>query len=746
MGRLKTIGRRSFLIGSTAVLGGVAFGTYLVQRPVDNPLLAGLAEGEASFNPYVKITAEGITLIAPHADSGQGVQSTQVALIAEELDVALDQVTISFGQPDAAYYNRGIAADAVPMMSFDYSAAAELLRGVAGSAIKVLGLQLTGGSSSMPDSFDKLRMAGAVARETLKQAASVQTGVPFADLTTANGAVKLPDGTTLAYTALAATAATLDPVQDVTLRDPSQWRLIGKPMLRTDTVAKSTGTQTYGIDVAVEGMVHATVKVNPRQGGAMNSYDATAAKAMRGVQDVVPVTSGVAVIADNTWRAIQAANAIDVDWGPAPYPAEQADHWQAVADSFVPARMDKEWRSEGDVDSALSATDVIAAEYRAPYVAHAPLEPLSAIVRADADGAEVWVGHQIPGFAALKVAEIVGCDVANVVFHNQFMGGSFGHRLEFENVTLAAEIAVQMRGVPVKLTYSREEDMTHDFPRQIGMSRSKGTVKDGQVESWALDIATVSAARSQANRLGQPVPGPDMQIVAGAWNMPYAIPNLRVRGYAVPDLAPVSSWRSVGASTSGFFAESFLDELIHAAGADPLQERIRLCNNDVHRKVLEAVAEMSDWGSDLGENRGRGVAMVESFGVPMAQVVEVTMTDRGIKIDRVFAACDVGTVLDPENFENQVSGAINFGLGHAINCEITYADGMAEQMNFDAHDGMRMYQSPEIFVRGLENGAKVRGIGEPGVPPAPAALANAIFAATGTRLREMPFGKFIDFV
>lgn len=746
MGRARTFGRRAFLIGSTAVLGGVAFGTYLVQKPHDNPLATGLGADEVAFNPYVLVTADKITLIAPHADSGQGVQSTQVALIAEELDVRLDQVEVSFGQPDAAYYNRGIAADAVPMMSFDYSAAAELMRGVAGSAIKVLGLQLTGGSSSMPDAYEKLRMAGAVARETLKQAASVESGIAVADMSTADGEVILPDGTRLPYTALAATAATIAPVQDVTLRRPEAWRMLGKDMARTDVVGKSTGTLKYGIDVAVDGMVHATVKTNPRRGGVINSYDASAAEAMRGVQKIVPVTGGVAVIADNTWRAIQAANAIEFDWGAGPYPAEQDQHWEAVAASFVPERLDQEWRAEGDVDAAHDGAGVITAEYRAPYVAHAPLEPLSAIVRADDNGAEVWVGHQVPGFAVLKVAEIVGCDPDNVVFHNQFMGGSFGHRLEFDNVVQAAEIAAQMRGTPVKLTYSREEDFTHDYPRQIGMSRSAGTVKDGRVESWALDIATVSASRSQAGRLGQNLPGPDMQIVAGAWNMPYAIPHLRVRGYAVPDLAPVSSWRSVGASTSGFFAESFLDELIHAAGADPMEERLRLCNNDVHRRVLQAVAEMSDWGSPMDVGRGRGVALVESFGVPMAEVVEVTQTERGIKIDRVFAACDVGRVLDPVNFEAQVAGGVIWGLGHAINSEITYADGMAQQDNYYEHVGLRMHQTPEVIVRGLENGRDVRGIGEPGVPPAAPALANAIFAATGERLREMPFGVFMDFV
>jgi isoquinoline 1-oxidoreductase beta subunit len=311
---------------------------------------------------------------------------------------------------------------------------------------------------------------------------------------------------------------------------------------------------------------------------------------------------------------------------------------------------------------------------------------------------------------------------------------------------VATEIARQVPGVPVKLTYSREEDFAHDFPRQIAMSRSRGAVKDGKVDAWDLQIAMPSVLASQGARLEQPVVGPDAQIISGAWNMPFDIPNLRVRGYKAPALAPISSWRSVGASSNGFFAEGFFDELCHAAGADPMMERLRLVNNPIHRKVLETVADMSNWGSDLGPNSGRGIAMVESFGVPTAEVIEVTATEDGIKIDKAFVVADVGQIIDPMNFENLMQGGVVWGLGHAMNCEITYSDGMAEQSNFDSAEAMRLYQCPEIFIKGLENGDKIKGIGEPPVPPAPAALANAIFSATGTRLREMPFANFVDFV
>lgn len=745
MSRLGTIARRTFLVGSAAIVGGVAFGTYLVRRTPANPLLAEHGEGEAVFNPWVKVDAKGITLIAPHTDLGQGVRSVQAALIAEELDVTWGQFTVETGPPSEAYYNTALAAEQVPFVSTDTSTSAEAMRSVMGAMFKVMGLQMTGGSSSVPDSFVKLRMAGAVARETLKLAASRQSGVPLDQLKTEGGAVVLPDGRRLAYTALARDAAAIEPVQNVTLRDPSQWRLIGKPMERLDTIPKSTGTLKFGIDLRMEGMLHAAVKVNPRQGGKMVRFDAKPAEGMRGVKKVVPVTNGVAVVANNTWRAFQAVNAITAEWGPAPYPAEQADHWRVVSESFVPGQLDKEWRNDGNVETAI-ASNAISAEYRAPYLAHAPMEPLSAVVKVTPERVDVWVSSQAPRFAQEKVAKICGLNVEAVHLHNQYCGGSFGHRLEFENITLATEIARQMPGVPIKLTYSREEDFAHDFPRQITMSRARGSVKDGKVEALSLDIASVSSGASQMARLGQSVPGPDGQIPAGAWNLPYALPHFRMRAYRVPELAPTSSWRSVGASSAGFFADGFLDELIHAAGADPLQERLRLAKEPVARKVLEAVAEMSNWkGAKLGEGRGRGVAFVESFGVPCAQVVEVTKTPQGIRIDKVWVALDVGKVVDPVNFDNQVKGAVVWGLGHAMNCEITYADGKAQQTNFHAYAGMRFHQCPEIVVRGLENGATIRGAGEPPVPPAAPALANAIFAATGVRLREMPFSKKVDF-
>jgi isoquinoline 1-oxidoreductase beta subunit len=389
---------------------------------------------------------------------------------------------------------------------------------------------------------------------------------------------------------------------------------------------------------------------------------------------------------------------------------------------------------------------VLQAEYKVPYLAHAPLEPMNAVVQFKDGRLDIWTGTQIPLFAVAAAASITGLRAEDIHLHAQISGGSFGRRLEDDYVRQAVELAKAFQGRPIKMTWTREEDMTHDFPRPLGMARMRGAVKDGKVEAYDLSIAYPSVTVSQMGRLNVSVPGPDVAIVAGAWDQPFRIPSYRVTGYRVPELVPVSSWRSVGASGNGFLHDCFLDELIHAAGADPLQERLRLCWHEPSRKVLEAVGEMSGWGSNLGNGRGRGVAFTLSFGVPVAEVVEVTNTPRGIRIDRVFVAVDVGKVLDPVNFDNQVQGGVIWGLGHAMNAELTYADGMAQQTNYHAFEGMRIYQTPQIEVRALTNSSEIRGIGEPTVPPAAPALANAIFAATGRRIRELPLNKHIQFV
>ncbi|MFD2165606.1 molybdopterin cofactor-binding domain-containing protein [Thalassotalea euphylliae] len=734
MSKLRTFTRRAFLIGTTAIAGGVAFGTYKYLTPEDNPLLDDLKADEAAITPFVKIDQHGVTLITPRADKGQGAYSIQAMLLAEELDIDPYQVRTSPGKPSAAYYNGAVLDEAAP--------------GFGDVLGKLLGMQITGGSSTVPDMYERMRLAGAVARETLKQAAATLYSVDMAKLTTKNGQVHLPDGRAINYSELATAAANIAPVNDVSLRPPSSWKYLGKPHQRTDILAKSTGTQDYGIDVTFDNMLYASVRANPGIGAGAASFDDTKAKALRGVKKILPITNGVAVIADNTWRAIKAVNAIDITWSPGPYPENSAQMWQVLEQHLTPEFENVERKNEGDIAKALSVgnSNVISHSYRTPYLAHAPLEPMNATVLVTDNKVEIWTGTQIPRFVVNHVAELTGLLKSQIHLYAQPMGGSFGRRLEDTYVLQALEIAQAMKGTPIKMTWSREEDMQHDYPRPMTLAKAQGSVENGQVSAMQLQIVSASLVASWMGRIDSAPPGPDATITTGADDQPYGIPHYRVTGYKAPEMVPISSWRSVGASQNGFYHESFLDELITEAGADPLKERLRLCNDDIATKVLEKLGEISQWqGPKPAENKGRGIAMTKSFGVPVGFVVDVSYEASRIRIDHVYIVADVGAVLDPINIEAQLSGGAIFGLGHAMNCELTYENYAPVQTNYHQYQAMRINQAPDITVHVLENGDAIKGAGEPGVPPAAPALANAIYAATGQRIRELPLNKAITF-
>jgi isoquinoline 1-oxidoreductase beta subunit len=744
MGKLKTITRRTLLIGSAAIAGGVVIGYWRYKSPYANPLLEDLKEGEAALTPYVRIDQTGITIITPRAEMGQGVHTTLAAMVAEELDVDLDSVRVEHGPASKAYYNAAMLEEMSGYPATDNSASAERMRNLTKVPAKFLGMQITGGSTSTPDGYVKMRMAGAAARDILLTAAASNFDHDKSSLTTDNGEVVATDGKRIAYTALAPLAVGIEPSDNLKLKPQSKWKILGRSLPRVDMLGKVTGTAEFSIDVRLPDMLYATVKMNPQLGGGMKSFDASVAETMPGVKKIIPLEGGVAVIATNTWYAFKAADAISFDWNDAPYPASTAEHFSLVSDAFS-SESDSQMRDDGDVDNALIEANLVSGEYRVPYLAHATMEPLNAVALLKNGRLDIWAGNQNPTQATKDGAAITGLDESDVHIHTTLMGGGFGRRNEMDFIKYAVAIAKAIPDVPVKTSWSREEDMSHDTYRPLAMAQFKGAVKDGRVSALQLDLAGPSVVESAMGRIGMSIPGPDAAIVQAAWDQPYDIPNYRVTGYRAPQVLPLSFWRSVGASQNGFFHECAIDELAHAAGTDPLTMRLSMMTDDTSRKVLEAVAEMSDWGSDLPPGHARGVAFVLSFGVPVAEVIEVAQTENGIKIINAFAAVDVGTALDPRNIEAQVQGGINFGLAAAMMGEITVEDGKVVQSNFHDYDAIRMNQAPRIEVRVLENGKHIRGIGEPGTPPAAPALANAIFAATGQRIRELPLRNHIKF-
>ena len=743
MSRIRTIARRTFLIGSAAIVGGVAFGVYQYRKPAPNPLTAG--PGEAALNPFVFIDQQGVTLIAPKAEMGQGVRTTWAALIAEELDVELGDIRVLHGPPAKAYYNSMLLTEVIPGKGYDMTPFRHALGEIAGNTGKFLDLQVTGGSTSMRDGFDRMRLAGAAARETLKQAAAERLGVDRDTLETRAGQVIAPDGQRISYSDLAESAARITP-PDAPLRDPKQWRLLGRNQPRLDMVGKVTGTAQFGIDTRIKGMKFATVRINPKLGGGMNSFDATQAVKMPGVDKVIDLGRGIAVVATNTWLAIQAAEAVVIDWQDAPYPPD-TDAIFARIDKAFDGGPNSTMRNEGDADLMPEGATVIEATYRAPFLAHSTMEPMNATAHFTGNALEIWCGNQAPGLVQKACAKEAGLDKAAVTLHTTYLGGGYGRRSEQDFALLATKVAVAMQGTPVQVAWSREEDMRHDFYRPGALARFRGAVKDGKALLMDGKIAGPSVAQQSMGRwLGAPAAGPDKAHVDGAFNQPYAIPDYRIRGYLADLDVPVGFWRSVAASFNGFFHETFLDEMAVAAGRDPLEFRLELMHEEhaPSAGTLEAVRDMSGWTGKTPDGVGRGVGYTYSFGTPVAQVIEVVQEEGGIRINKAWIACDVGLALDPGTIEAQMVGGMIYGLSAACFGEITFAEGEVEQFNFPDYDALRMYNTPVTEVRVLEANRYMGGVGEPGTPPAMPALGNALFDLTGKRARELPLNKSFD--
>lgn len=755
MSRLGTITRRTLLVAAVAAAGGVAYGYYSWRKPYPNPLGDDLAEGERTFNPWLIIAADGrITIIAPRAEMGQGIHTTLAALVAEELDVALEAVTVEHGPPGYAYYNEKMTEEG-PFPFWDESLFANSMRGAMGVAAKFLGIQGTGGSTSVRDAYERMRLAGATAREMLKDAAAKRLGVDASTLQTADARVTDPkSGQSFGYGELAAEAAALPP-REVALRDAGEWKLLGKPQKRVDMLAKVTGAPVFGIDVALPGMLHGTVRMSPRFRARATRVDLSKAEKTPGVVRIVPIEtlygSGFGVIANNTWAAFKAAEAIDVEWGPADYPADDA----AIAarlNEALDRRDGGALRDDGDVETAFAdapAENLLEAAYSAPYLAHATMEPMNATAWLRDGLLDVWCGNQGPTLVRQFCADAAGVAEEKVAVHTTMMGGGFGRRIELDFSLYATLLAKEAGGKPVKVTWTREEDMTHDVYRPAAAARMKARIgADGLPVALDINIASPSVLKSVLSRTFPSISpaGPDRLLSEGAFDQPYAVANCRVTGTEAALTIPTGFWRSVGNSQNAFFHECFLDEIAAKSGLDPVAMRLKMmADYPVAAKAVEKVAEMANWGTPPAAGRARGVAFCISFGSWVAQIVEVSQAAAGVRIEQVWCAADLGTVLDPDIVTAQMMSGIVFGLSQATSQQINFADGMAQQSNFTDFDALRMNQCPKIEVALLANAPKMGGAGEPGTPPAAPALANAIFALTGKRIRSMPLNREIAF-
>ena len=714
------IGRRTFLHTSALAAAGLVIGFDLGRDPADAQPPPP-ASGVWTPNAFLRIGADDtVTIIAKHIEFGQGSHTGLATIVAEELDADWSQVRVEAAPADVDRYNN-------------------LFWGR---------MQGTGGSTSIANSWQQLRQAGATARAMLIAAAARTWNVPDGEITVERGVLShAATGRRATFGELAAVAATLPAPSSVRLKDPKDFRLIGRRGPRVDSRVKTDGSAIFTMDVQQPDMLTAVIARPPRFGARLKTFDGSAALWVKGVTDVVAVPAGVAVLARNFWAARKGREALRLQWDESR--AERRGSPELVAAYRALARRPgRPARREGNPGRAIAgAARVLEAVYEFPYLAHAPMEPIDCAIHLTRDGCEVWAGSQVPTLDQQAVARILGLPPAKVRVHTLLAGGSFGRRATADS-DVAAEAASIVKAIggrqPVKLVWTREDDIRGGRYRPLYVHRLRaGLDAAGQIVGWEHRIVGQSIIGGTPYAPLFIKNGIDSTSVEGASTLPYAIPNLGVELHTTDVGVPVLWWRSVGSSHTAFSTETFLDELAHAAGRDPVAvRRALLGKHPRHLAVLELAARASGWGAPLAAGRARGVAVHESFGSVVAQVAEVSLGADGLpRVHRVVCAVDCGIAINPDVIHAQMEGGIGYGLGAALWSEITLQAGRVQQSNFHDYRPLRIDEMPAIEVHVVPSAQAPSGVGEPSVPPIAPAVANALFHLTGQRVRRLPFAR-----
>jgi isoquinoline 1-oxidoreductase beta subunit len=700
--------RRAFLESGFA-LGGI----LLVGFRVPSVGAATSEKGVFAPDAFIRIDRQGkVTLIMPQVEMGQGVYTSIAMILAEELDAAFDKVTLEAAPPNDKLY-----------------------------ANPTFGLQVTGNSNSIRAFWLPLRKAAAGARALLVQAAAQGWKVDATTVRTENGeAIHDSSGRRVAYGALVDRAGGLTPPKDPALKDPKDFRLIGRPLKRLDTPEKVNGKVQYGIDAMPPGVKFATLAACPVFGGKVGKVDDAKAKTLPGVQQVVVFDDFVAVIGDHMWAVNKGLAALDITWNEGPFAAlSSAEIWQqARTASEQEGAIAK---NVGDAAKGLTQGELVEAVYELPFLAHATMEPLNCTVHVTPTGCEVWVGIQVISRAQAVAAKITGLPLDKVTVHNHLIGGGFGRRLEIDMVEKAVMIAKQV-DAPVKVVWSREEDIQHDVYRPIYVDRLSASVSNGRIVGWKHRITGAAIIARWLPPAFQK--GIDIDAIDSGADIPYDIPNLRVEYVRnEPPAVPTGFWRGVGPNNNVFAIESFMDELAKKSNKDPVAFRHDLLDKAPRfQAVLQLAAEKAGWGTALPPRTGRGVCVSGAFASFIATVVEAEVDEHGeVHLRRVVAAVDTGIVVNPDTVIAQLEGGMVFGLTAALYGKITIAKGRVQQANFHNYRMLRINEMPTIEVHLVKSGEAPGGIGEAGTTAAPPALVNALFAATGVRLRQLPIDR-----